>query len=52
MRLALRELRDAEDSRARNPERYRLAGLRYDQAAAAFLAASGLPPAGPSDLGP
>jgi hypothetical protein len=51
MRLALRELRDAEDSRARNPERYRLAGLRYDQAAAAFLAASGLPPAGPSDLG-
>ncbi len=51
MRLALRELRDAEDSRARNPERYRLAGLRYDQAAAAFLAASGLPPAKASDLG-
>lgn len=51
MRLALRELRDAEGSRARNPERYRLAGLAFERASAEFLAASGLPPAKTGDLG-
>ena len=51
MRLALRELRDAEGSRARNPERYQVAGQRFERATAAFLAASGLPPAKASDLG-
>lgn len=45
-RAALAELRDAEASRARNPERYRIAGERFNRAAEAFLAVRGLPPSG------
>jgi hypothetical protein len=46
IREALAELRDAEDSRARNPERYQIAGDRYNRAAEAFLAVRGLPRSG------
>ena len=46
IRLALAELRDAEASRARNPERYRTAGERFNRAAEAFLAVRGLPRSG------
>ena len=46
IRLALAELRDAEASRARNPERYQTAGERFNRAAEAFLAVRGLPPSG------
>lgn len=46
MRQALAELRDAEASRARNPDRYRLAGERFNRAAEAFLAVRGLPRSG------
>lgn len=46
IREALAELRDAEASRARNPERYQIAGQRFNRAAEAFLAVRGLPPSG------